>query len=389
MDSNLLHHSFRWLLICTLAFAACEAPPPEQTETPPPPKLNVEVAKPILKEIIEWDEYTGRFEATERVEVRARVSGYVEAVKFRDGQMVRKGQPLFVIDQRPFQISLQQNKAGLERAKAEFRQAQSNFNRVKSLKDSRAISQEEYDQREQLMVAAEAGVAAAEAQVSRAELDLEFTTVLAPISGRVSRDLVNPGNLITGGDANGTLLTTIVSLDPIHFYFEGSEADLLKYIRLDRTGSRKGSREQANPVLARLLDEEEYVHEGKMDFVDNEVDFGTGTIQGRAIFKNPDYVIESGMFGRARLLGSGKYEAILIPDQIIGTDQSKKFVYVLDENNKIAMRNVELGPLHEQSLRIVRKGLQANDQIVLNNIQKIFPGMEINPVDGTISTQLN
>lgn len=349
-----------------------------------PQGLPVEVSYPIFQMITEWDEYTGRFEASNRVEVRARVSGYVEKVSFKDGQSVNKGDILFTIDQRPFKIALNQARASYGQALARLTIAQDNYDRVQSLRESGAVSAEEYDSRKQALAGAKASLQLAQSSVDNAKLNLEFTKVKAPISGRVSRDMVNEGNLIDGGTSNSTLLTTIVSTSPIHFYFKGSESDYLKYSRLAQNGERGSSRSTANPVFLKLQDEEEYVHEAVMDFVDNEIDRSTGTIEGRATLENKDGLIEPGMFGKARLLGSAEHDAILIPDEIIGTNQSIRFVYVVGENNTVATKNIELGPLHTNGLRIVRNGLSPEDLLITNNIQKIRPGVAVSPSQSSL-----
>lgn len=359
----------------------------EEAPAPLAALLPVKVAQPLLQTITEWDEYTGRFEASDRVEVRARVSGYVQNVRFQDGQTVKKGQVLFVIDQRPFRIALNQAKASLDQARAELKRAQDNFERVKPLRATGAISKEEYDRRQQAVASTQASTAVAQAAVDNAALNLEFTRVKAPISGRISRDLVNPGNLISGGSANSTLLTTIVQTSPIHFYFNGSEADLLKYSRLNQSGERGSSRTTHNPVQIKLLDETEFLHNGQMDFVDNEIDRSTGTIEGRAILENKDGLLEPGMFGRARLLGSAPHEVILIPDEVIGANQNLRYVYVLDQDDAAKPVNVELGPLHESGLRIIRSGLSVSDRLVINNIQKVRPGVVVAPQDTQIDAQ--
>jgi RND family efflux transporter MFP subunit len=319
------------------------------------------------------------------VEVRARVSGYIESVSFKDGQNVQKGDVLFTIDQRPYKIALDQAKATLAQATSQLKTAEDNFARVQPLKASGAVSIEEYDRRSQAVAGAKASVQLAQAKVDNARLNLSFTKVKAPISGRVSRDMVNQGNLIDGGSANSTLLTTVVATSPIHFYFNGSESDFLKYSRLARNGERGSSRSTANPVFLKLQDETEYVHEGVMDFVDNEIDRNSGTIEGRAILENKDGFIEPGMFGKARLLGSAEHEAIMIPDEIIGTNQSVRYVYVLGENNVVTTKNVTLGPLHTNGLRIIRDGLTTTDKLITNNIQKIRPGVTVNPTEISLS----
>ncbi len=369
-------------ILALLAFSANNEENEKISEAPQP--LAVEIANPLFEEITEWDEYTGRFEASNRVEVRARVSGYVESVNFKDGQNVEKGDILFIIDQRPFKIALNQAKASYNQAYASLKQAQDNFDRVKSLRESGAVSIEEYDRRQQALAGAKASIQLAQATVDQAKLNLEFSKVTAPISGRVSKDLVNPGNLISGGTANSTLLTTIVATNPIYFYFTGSESDFLKYSRLARTGERGSSRSTANPIRIKLQDESEYTHEAKMDFVDNEIDRSTGTIEGRAVLQNEDHLLEPGMFGKARLLGSAPHDAIMIPDEIIGTNQSVRFVYVLGEDNTVTPKNVTLGPLHTNGLRIIREGLTADDKLIINNIQKIRPGVPVTPVESTI-----
>ncbi len=341
---------------------------------PAPMKLKVPVATPLYQAVTEWEEYSGRFRAVDRVEVRARVGGYVEKIMFHDGELVKKGQVLFIIDQRPYKITLEQAEARLEQAKAEKRQAENAFDRVKALKDSRAISREEYDQREQALHVAVAREEAADADVAEARLNMEFTRVKAPISGKISEEFVTAGNLVSGGSDQSTLLTTIVSLDPIYFYFEGSEASLLKYARQNGVPSGPTAH-----VAVKLLDEEQFRHEGSLNFMDNEVDRSTGTYRGRALVSNPDFLIASGMFGMARVYSDNPEPAIMVPDEVIGTDQSRKVVFVLSDSNKVEMRSVVLGPLYNNKYRIIRSGLEARDRVIIGNIQKIRPEMEVEP----------
>lgn len=366
-------------LVATIISVVAFVPKSDIAEAPAPQLMPVKVASPIQEIITEWDEYTGRFEASERVEVRARVSGYVEIVRFKAGQAVSKGDVLFIIDQRPFKIALKDAEARFKQAKSELQIAVDNFERVKPLKATGAVSIEEYDRRQQAVVGANARVGVAQASVDKAKLNLRFTRVTAPISGRISRDLVNSGNLISGGSANSTLLTTIVAISPIHFYFNGSEADLLKYSRLDRNGERGSSRNTSNPVSVKLIDETDFVHHGQMDFVDNEIDRSTGSVEGRALFANEDGLLEPGMFGRARVLGSAPHEVIMVPDDIIGANQNIRYVYVLGEGDAVTFKPVQLGPLHSNGLRIIRGGLTAEDQLIINNIQKIRPGVTVTP----------
>lgn len=375
--------SIGMIILVVLVFAATkkveEVP---LTEIAP---LTVETSLPVYEEITEWDEYTGRFDASNRVEVRARVSGFLEQVSFIDGQHVNKGQVLFIIDQRPFKIELEQAQASYDQAKATHTAAQDDFDRVESLRETGALSTEEYERRKQALARSEASIRFAQTKVDNAKLNLKFTEVKAPISGLVSRQKVNEGNLIDGGSANSTLLTTIVATSPIHFYFTGSEADYLKYVRLARDGKRGAVRADGVQVQIELADEEEFVHEGEIDFVDNEIDSHTGTIELRAVLQNENNLLEPGMFGKARMLGSAKHDAIMVPDEIIGTNQSLRYVYVVGDNKEVVIKNVTLGPLHSNGLRIIRTGLTSSDKIIINNLQKIGPGMVVNSKESTFN----
>src|SRR5690606_7910673 len=281
-------------------------------------------------------------------------------------------------------IALDQATADYGQAKASLTTAQDNFDRVKSLRESGAVSIEEYDRRKQALEFAKASIQLSQAKVDNAKLNLEFTKVTAPITGLVSRDKVNLGNLIDGGSSNSTLLTTIVATSPIYFYFTGSEADYLRYVRLARNGEREGARAGGIPVFIKLQDEDDFVHEAKMDFVDNEIDKSTGTIESRAVLENKDHLLEPGMFGKARLMGSAEHEAIMVPDNIIGTNQSLRFVYVLEADNTVTTKNVTLGPLHSNGLRIVRDGITPEDKLITNNIQKIRPGIAVTPTETSL-----
>tara|TARA_R110002167_G_scaffold71696_7_gene202174 strand:+ start:263 stop:1486 length:1224 start_codon:yes stop_codon:yes gene_type:complete len=368
-----------FIVIIILAFTSGDA---EEIETVAAPQaMPVEVSSPLIEKITEWDEYTGRFEASNRVEVRARVSGFLESVNFVDGQMVNKGDVLFTIDDRPFKIALDQANGDLSQAQASLKTAQDNFERVESLRESGAVSIEEYDRRKQALEYAKASIQLSQARVDNAKLNLEFTRVTAPMAGLVSRDRVNEGNLIDGGSSNSTLLTTIVATSPIDFYFTGSESDYLRYVRLARNGERRSARSEGIPVFIKLQDEQDFVHEAKMDFVDNEIDISTGTIESRAVLENKDHLLEPGMFGKARIAGSAEHEAIMIPDEIIGTNQSIRFVYVLGEGNLVTTKNVTLGPLHSNGLRIIRDGISQEDKLITNNIQKIRQGIAVTPIE--------
>jgi RND family efflux transporter MFP subunit len=360
----------------TLAFAGgCRHAEPT---APPPPK--VAVAKPIVRDIVEWDEYTGRTQALEAVEVRPRVTGYVQSIQFADGANVKEGDPLFVIDPRPYDAALAQAKAQVEVTKARLALARNENARTESLVKQKVISTEEAERRSFARDEASGSLAAAEAAVQAAALDVEFTRVVAPTAGRASRHLVDEGNLVT---ANQTLLTTIVSLDPIHVYFDADERAYLKYVRLAASGERASSRDVNNPVEVAVADEAGFPHKGWMDFVDNQFDPDSGTMIGRAIVPNQDLLLSPGLFVRVRIPGSGRHSAILVPDEAIGTDLNQKLVWVIDAENKAQYRAVTIGALHD-GLRIVREGVGPEERIVVAGIQKMHPGLVVAPEERTI-----
>lgn len=362
---------FSLLFLFTLASSCSElTKKPQQNSAP-----EVDVSQPIQAVITQWDEYTGRFAAVNQAEIRARVSGYLQQTRFKDGQAVKKGDVLFVIDQRSFKIALKS-------ARSRFDLAQKELERGKDLRSKNSLSQEEVDRRTNEYQLAWAAL-------ENAKLKMEFTEVKSPIDGVVSRDYVNEGNLVTGGASGATLLTTVVSLDPIHFYFDAGERDLLKYIRLSQLDKRESSRTKSNPVQIRLQDEQKFSHFGVMDFVDNQVDQGTGTIQGRAILDNPGGFILPGIFGRMRLLSQENVAVILVPDIIIGTDQSRKFIYVVTDENKIDRKFVTLGELHTQDLRIITAGLNPDDSILVNGMMRARPGVLVSPKQVDIVSQYN
>jgi RND family efflux transporter MFP subunit len=352
------------------AGAAAQAAPPEVT-----------VAHPRAQNLVEWTEFTGRFEAIEWVEVQARVSGYLNSVDFQDGQLVEKGQLLFVIDPRPFEVALKEAQADLASADAQAELAELEFQRIADLAEaeSPAFSRQAYDQRMQEKRAADATLAAAEAAVAQARLDLEYTRIYAPVSGRVSDRRVDLGNLIN----EQTLLTTIASLNPIYFNFDMSEADFLAYQRAVLAGELPSTRDRATIVNVKLVDEEDWSRQGRMNFVDNVVDRGSGTVRARAEFLNRDLLIAPGQFGTIRIPGSPEYQAILIPDEAIVTDQAQKLVMTVTADNRIEPRVIRPGPT-ELGLRIVRRGLKPEDRIVINGLLRIRPGMEVRPQQGTI-----
>lgn len=346
------------LLLLSIFVVSCS-----DSTKPSTAPVEVDVALPLKKKIIEWDEYTGRFQAIEEVDVRSRVTGYLNEIKFKDGQIVKKGDVLFVIDPRPFQYAL-------DRAIAEQELAKKQYERAIKLQKSSFISAETIDQRYQEMQTAKT-------RVDEARLNLEFTQVTSPIAGKISRYFVSVGNLI---NMDNTVLTRVVSFDPIHFYFEISQNDLLKYLRLAKHTNLPQSKNYLKKISIKLQDEKGFTHNGTIDFLDNVVDRGTGTILERAIIPNPDGLIYPGLFGRARVEGSGEYEAILLPDKAINTDQTRKYVYVADEHNKVQRIYIELGPLLDSGFYVIRSGLRGNEHVVISGIQRIrVPEQEIKP----------
>ena len=344
----------------------------------PPPEITV--SQPAVRKTIEWDEYTGRFDAVEAVDVRARVSGYLTDVNFTDGQEVKAGDLLFQIDPRPFERALDQAKAQLNEASVRVSNSSLDVERGRPLLKSEAISRKTFDDRENLVREATAAVKVAEARVKTAELELSFCRITAPILGRISRTLVTRGNFVSGGgnDTGNTLLTTIVTQDPIYIYFDVSENNALKYQRLARASGMGPSGMVGAAVGVGLPDEQSFPHTGKLDFLENRLDAGTGTLRARAVVPNAEGLFSPGMFARVRLQGSPDYQALLLPDEAIGTDQATRFVYVVGSNDVPERRTVELGPLVE-GLRVVRKGIGPDDWVVIRGQQRILPDQKIIP----------
>jgi multidrug efflux system membrane fusion protein len=356
----------------------------------PPPDVNVATVQP--RKIQTWDEFNGRIEAVDTVELRPRVSGHLAAVHFQEGGVVGRGDLLFSIDDREFRAAVDSARANLARAESRVTLAQTEFARSQRLIEARAVSQGELEQRRGELQQAQADRAAAQAALAQAELNLGFTRITAPISGRVGAALVRPGNLVNPGT---TLLSTVVSLDPVHVVFEGDERLYLRYQQMARDGERPSSRDVANPVRVGLADEEGFPHEGRMDFVDNRLDPSTGTIRGRALLPNPDGVFTPGLFARIRLLGSGERQALLVHPNAVLTDQDRKYVYVLGPREALGEMAAALPPgvlpairkdvvlgAEVDGLRIVESGLAAGDRVVVNGVRKIFfPGMPVNPIE--------
>lgn len=355
-------------LFATAALAACSPSKP-----PPPPKPHVSAALPLKRQVVDWDDYVGRFEAVQDVEIRPRISGTVDSVNFREGVEVAKGQVLFTIDPRPYRAAAQQARADLAKAQALVTNARTELARAQKLVDAQAISREEFETKEANLRSAVAAAGAARANLEAKSLDLSFTTVRAPISGRISDKRVSIGTYVSAGE---TVLTRVVSVNPIRFAFEGAETFYLKYVRQAQTGERESSRYAPNPVDIKLADETNYRWHGLMKFVDNAIDRNSGTIRAFAEVDNPTGFLVPGMFGRARLLGSGTYSALLVPDEAIVTDQTRRFVYVIDKDGKSLQRNVETGPLVE-GLRVIKTGLAPTEKVILDGLARLQPGMAV------------
>ena len=364
------------IALLALSLSGCGDKPPQQPAAGPPP---VTVAQPTKRTVTDWDEFTGRFEAVEEVQVRARVGGFVTSVEFRDGAFVSPGDLLYVIDARPFEAVAEQADGQLSDARAKAELAKRELDRALTLNQTQAVSDSIVDQRRQALQAAKAAEMQAAGALKAAHLNIEFTHVAAPIGGRVSRHLVSVGNLVQGSDnASGTPLTSIVSLDPIYIYFDMDEATYLKNNRLYFEGKRPSSRENPNPVQVSLTGETKPSHDGKVDFLDNRLDVSTGTLRGRAVIPNKDFSILPGQFGRVRLIGSSPYDALLLPDTAIASDQSRKVVFVVKDDDTVEERQVTLGPLDE-GLRVIREGLKPEDRVIIDGLQRARVGAKVSP----------
>ena len=346
--------------------------------TPASALPEVSVSQVLVKRVNDWDEFTGRLQAVESVEIRPRVSGYIDKVAFTEGTIVKPGALLFVIDPRPYKADYDRAAAEVKRNRSALALARVELERVKHLKESGAVSAEELDERESSVSQVEANVAAAEASFATAALNLSFTQVTSPIAGRVSRAEVTRGNLVMGGNNGGTLLSSVVSMDPIYLYFDSDEQTYLRYMEMARSGERPSSRDAPNPVRIGLANEEGFPHAGTVDFVDNQLNPQTGTLRVRAILHNSDGVYTPGLFARVQLLGRGEYSAILIEDRAVNTDQNQKYVFLLGANNQIEYRRVEIGRVID-GLRVVHEGLKADDVVVVNGAQRVHPGITVTP----------
>jgi multidrug efflux system membrane fusion protein len=333
-----------------------------------PPPAGVNIAEVIVRPIVEWDDFTGRIQAVDSVALQPRITGYLDEIHFREGEIVEKGALLFTIDDREYQAAAGSRRADVARAKTRVELAKQDLTRAEKLAAARAVSAEELEQRRGELQQAEADLRSSRANLDAAELNLAFTRVTAPIAGRVGEALIKPGNLVSPA---ASVLTSIVSIDPIHVVFEGDERIYLKYQAQARAGERPSSREVRNPVQVGLASDEGFPFRGEMDFVDNQVDPTTGTIQGRAVIPNPDGYLIPGLFARVRLLGSGEHSALLIHDAAILTDQDRKYVYVVGEENRAVRRDVVVGRSVD-GLRVVTDGLKAGERIVVDGVRKVF-----------------
>jgi RND family efflux transporter MFP subunit len=366
-------------LPAALMLAACDQSQ-SQAQAAPPPLPQVTVARPAQRMVADQEEYVGRFVAVDAVEVRARVSGYLEAIHFRDGQMVKKGDLLFTIDRRPFETARNQARATLEQAKANLAFAESDLARGEKLVKGTTITEQVYDQRVQARRVAEANVEAQESALRQAELDLDYTELRAPVSGRIGDRRVSVGNLVSGGTSGTTLLATLQSTDPIRFEFTWDEASYLRFLRLHKTAT--GPTVDV-PVKLKLIDEKDFAHEGHVDFIDNAIDRNSGAIRGRAEFANADGTFTPGMFARIRVAMAPPAEALLVPDAAIGTEQVRKFVLVLDGEDVAKPKYVTLGPVVD-GLRVVA-GLNRDDRVIINGLMRVRPGARVAPQEGAIA----
>lgn len=363
-----------WAILLGVLALLPLAPVHAQGDGAPP----VSVSRPLAREVIDWDEFTGRFDAVEHIVVQPQVSGILVSRHFKEGQLVASGDLLFVIDPRPYQAVVDRARAALMRAESQLSLAELELGRSNRLIATNAIAREEVDGRTATRKGAVADVAAARAELRTAELNLEFTRVVSPIDGRVSSALVDVGNLVVGGAGAATSLTTVVSIDPIGFYFDASEADYLRYVRGGARRPQDLAPDERRTAFARLLDEQDWTREGHVDFVDNVFQQATGTIRVRASFANPDGLLVPGIFGRLRVAATQSYPALLVPDEAVVSDQSAKLLMVVGEGDVVQSRVVELGPLHE-GLRVIRSGIGAEDRVIVEGLLRARPGATVTP----------
>lgn len=370
--------------LVALSLAGCDfsAKKTDATQAMAP---RVVAAKPTVKTITEWDEYTGRFTAVESVQIRARVSGYLTGIHFKDGQIVKQGDLLFTIDRRQFELAAASAEAETKVAESALAFARQELSRAEALRKSDTVPERVFDERASTVRQAEARLATAQASQDRAKLDLEFTELRAPVSGRIDTHIVSIGNLISGGDTSATLLTNIVSLDPIRLTFDVDQDAYLKYVRGMQDGTRPSLRDSVNAVRIALQDDQGFPRKGSLDFVSNQLDRGSATVRMRAVVDNKDLSLVPGLFAKIQLAGSGAHQAVMIPDEAISTDQGSRVVFVV-KDRKAQLRNVTTGPLID-GLRVVRSGVGPNDVVVTSGTQNIRPGEDVAVVEDTSTSQ--
>ena len=375
------HRSLRAFAALAIVMPAMAAETWAQGAPPAPP---VTVSQPVARRVINWDEFTGRFEASEQVDLRARVSGLLDKVHFRDGDSVKKGDLLVTVDQRPYQLAVEAARADVARAKAQVELGQNEYERAEGLTQNRTITARDVDQRRANLNSAVGSLQGAEANLKNAELNLEWTEVRAPLAGRISNRRVDPGNLIAGGQSGASLLTTIVAVAPIYFTFDVSEADYLRYARMSNPREGTGSKDAGTLVEVRLADEPKWGRRGNVNFLDNALNARSATIRGRAVFENKDQFLTPGVFGRLRFF-AGESDALLVPDTVIASDQANKIVLTVGPENKVVPKPVVLGPLSE-GLRVIRSGLTAQDKVIVggNANPMVRPGVAVSPQPGEI-----
>lgn len=366
---------FAGVIFFAVGLGGCKKAPPPQQQGP----LPVNVITAVEKEVSEWDEFTGRMEAVESVEIRPRVSGYIMEIHFKAGAIVKKGDPLFLIDPRPYQADFDKAAAELERMQAQLELARIDLDRAKDLRTSKIIAASEFDQKAAAWQQATAASRSAVAAKNSAALNLEFTQVRAPIEGRVSNERITVGNLVQPGSGAESVLTTVVSIDPIYVLIDADENMVLKYVKLNDEGKRKTAREAQLPAFVELGNETGFPHEGYIDFVDNRLDAATGTMRARVILKSWNPLLAPGFFARVRVAGGLPFKAVLIEDRVISSQQGVKFVFVVKPDNTIERRNIETATMWE-GLRIVKTGLKDGDKVVSTRLQILQPGMPVIPM---------
>jgi RND family efflux transporter MFP subunit len=380
MDNQTFLEPANYLLIgvISVCLAGCNQPSAEQTAPPPPP---VTVAKPVTKEIVEWDEYTGRTDAVQSVNITARVSGYLYNITFKAGEVVNQNDLLFVIDPRPYQAAYDQANGQLRQAEAQQKLNNLNLARADELRAKNVIAKQDYDNAVSQKNVSDAQVIAAQAAVESAQLNLDFTEIKAPVTGRIGREQVTVGNLV---QADSTLLSTLVSVNPIYAYFNVDERSVLKYQQLVREGKLPDPTSAAVPVYLQVENEKDFPHQGTIDFINNQFDPSTGTLQVRGIFPNANGFLIPGSFVRVRVAGSPRSQGILVTDRAIGSDQGQKFALIVGENNTVELRPLELGPVVD-GLRVIRKGLTGDENVIINGLVNARPGSKVNPKPGDMN----